>query len=151
MDKYVYDAVALFVGGIGGAADQLAEEQDVKNESIFLAANPGKKYPFYKKGGTYVNIAVPVVELGAVLINEMGDRPFMDDMVKGMLLAQAGGLAARKGTAALTMGPKKNYNMVYIANPPKTWRRDAVYEAAERMAATRAAMFEVQDPNQILV
>ncbi len=55
----------------------------------------------------------------ARLAEKMGDRPFMDDMTKSMLLTQAGGLSARKVTAMVTQGPKKHYNLVYTATPAK--------------------------------
>ncbi len=141
MPRWVQDGACLGIGAVEGMADQIGAEQDAKNRAAYVAANPGKKHNLLKEFGTYVNYLLPALQL--VLVG----TAVVKEEVAGALSATAGELAARKTTELAT---NKHYKLIY-SPPPAAWTMDAARDTAAREAARRAAMFEVQDLNKILV
>jgi hypothetical protein len=141
MNKWVEEGAGLGVGLVGGVLDRVAANKDAKDKAAFAAvpANAGKTYPAIKQWGTWINYALPAVEVLAAGV--MAYKKTTPDFWDAVLVTQAGGLFGGKMTANMT---KKNYVLNYVATPA-TWT--AEMEAARRAAALAHRDAYVPQPN----
>jgi hypothetical protein len=134
------------IGAAVGAIDQIAENNDAKRMSEFAAANAGKKYPEYKKIGTWMSFGLPLIGIIGEATNFLPIPP----EVTQKALSYGSVLAGQK---AAQMATKKHYRLtfsaaetVYPRSGPRSWA-----PANRQPAPSGPSAYNVTSETEILV